>query len=294
MNNIQKKDGFKSEKIFVLPEFVYDNIAKHELIQDLFVSDIGYYPKAKYHFRERIEGADSHIFIYCSNGEGWVEINGKETIQIRKHTLIIIPAGVPHRYASVNSNPWSIYWFHLRGRHVMSFIHELTEKPLEFSLGFYVKFIELFEQCYSILTSKPFSLPHHIQVSQTMRYLLSTLRLTTIHPQQIDKREYYLDEAIQYMTEHLDSTISLSELAEYLNLSKQHIIHVFKQETGFSPIDYFRRLKMQRACQMLDLTNMSIKEISYSLGMNDQYYFSRSFKDIMGCSPTEYRKIQKG
>lgn len=246
------------------------------------------------HYRERIEGTDSHIFIYCSNGEGWVEIDGKETIQIKKHTLFIIPASVPHRYGSENNNPWSIYWFHLRGKHVIPFTHELTEKPLEFPLGFYVKFIDLFEQCYSVLTGKPFSKNHHIQVSQTMRYLLSTLRLTMNHPQQTDKREYYLDEAIQYMTEHIDSTINLSELAAYLNLSKQHIIYVFKQETGFSPIDYFRRLKMQRACQMLDLTDMSIKEISYSLGINDQYYFSRSFKDIMGCSPTEYRKIQKG
>jgi AraC-like DNA-binding protein len=72
------------------------------------------------------------------------------------------------------------------------------------------------------------------------------------------------------------------------------LTYLFKQETGFPPIDYFLRMKIQRAGQLLDLTENSVKEISSSLGIDDPYYFSRLFKKINNCSPTEYRKRKKG
>jgi YesN/AraC family two-component response regulator len=54
-------------------------------------------------------------------------------------------------------------------------------------------------------------------------------------------------------------------------------------------------MKIQRAGQLLDLTDYTVKEISSSLGIEDSYYyFSRLFKKINGCSPTEYRKRKKG
>jgi AraC-like DNA-binding protein len=79
-----------------------------------------------------------------------------------------------------------------------------------------------------------------------------------------------------------------------LGLSKQHVIHLFNREAGFSPIDYFLRMKMQRAARMLDLTNLTVKDISGSVGITDPYYFSRLFKKVMGYSPTDYRNIPKG
>lgn len=296
MSKLRKKDGFKSEKLFVLPDSVCEQLTKHALIRDLIVTDIGFFPKAKYHFRERLSGVDSHIFIYCSSGEGWVEINGEKPLELKKNTLIVIPAGTPHRYGSEDHDPWSIYWFHLRGEQVNQFIKsfELTGEPLRFPSNFFLKFTELFEHCYNILSNKPYSLLYHIQVSQTMRYLLSTIGITTVRSQQEEKREHYLENAVLFMTNHLNTTIKLSDLANFLGLSKQHIIYIFKQETGLPPIDYFIRMKMQRACQMLDLTDMNIKEICNSIGISDPYYFSRLFKKVMGYSPTDYRKKQKG
>ncbi|MDQ0897898.1 AraC family transcriptional regulator [Paenibacillus sp. V4I7] len=59
-------------------------------------------------------------------------------------------------------------------------------------------------------------------------------------------------------------------------------------------MEYFLRLKIQKASQMLDLTALAIKEIGNAIGITDAYYFSRLFKKMMGVSPTEYRKIPKG
>ncbi|MGG4034304.1 AraC family transcriptional regulator [Paenibacillus cisolokensis] len=96
------------------------------------------------------------------------------------------------------------------------------------------------------------------------------------------------------MTDHLADSFRLSDLARHTGLSKQHLIYLFNRETGCPPVEYFLRMKMQRAGQLLDLTDWSVKEIASAVGLSDPYYFSRLFKKMMGCSPTAYRGIPKG
>ncbi len=96
--------------------------------------------------------------------------------------------------------------------------------------------------------------------------------------------------AIQYMQDHLDQSITVEELANHLNYSTSYLYSLFKEDTGYSPINYFNHLKIQEACKYLSFTDMNIKEISFELGFNDPFYFSRLFKKMMEMSPTEYRK----
>ncbi|MFX3633842.1 MAG: helix-turn-helix domain-containing protein [Candidatus Pristimantibacillus sp.] len=296
MASLKKKEGFQAEKLFVLPDYVLKEIAEHALIRSLYISDIGYFPHAKDHYRERSEGCDSNIFIYCANGQGWIELDGERKVAMTAHSFFVIPAGTPHRYGADEDLPWSIYWFHFKGEDASAFINSfgLSSSALQIPLSSFMKFAELFEQCYELLAAKTYSLPHHIQVAQSMRHLISMIGLAASRPRQEERRELYMEQAIQYMTEHLNAPITLPDLARHTGLSKQHLIHLFNEATGYPPIDYFLRLKMQRASQMLDLSEMSVKEIGSAVGLHDPYYFSRLFKKIMGCSPTEYRKIQKG
>jgi AraC-like DNA-binding protein len=293
---LKKQDGFESEKLFVLPEYVLNDISNHPLIGPFYVTDIGYFPRAKYHYRERLDACDTHILIYCADGEGWVELNKEKTFSLKSHMFIVIPAGTPHRYGADEQNPWSIYWFHLKGNEVEIFINSfgLSEGPLQIPLSNYVKFIELFDQCFVSLSDKPYSQLHHIKTSQTMRYVLSSLGLASLRTGQEERKAIYLEKTIHFMTDKIDRSIKLSELSKVAGLSIQHLTHLFKQETGFPPIDYFLRMKIQRAGQLLDLTDKTVKEISSLLGIDDSYYFSRLFKKINGCSPTEYRRRKKG
>jgi AraC-like DNA-binding protein len=99
-----------------------------------------------------------------------------------------------------------------------------------------------------------------------------------------------IDMAIDFLSKHVDSTLSLEEIASAVNLSPSHFSYLFKQKTGYSPIEYFNHLKVQKACQYLLFTKLRIKEISQELGVEDQYYFSRMFTKVMGLSPNEYRE----
>lgn len=296
MNTVRKKDGFASQKLLVLPDYVLQEIAGNELVRPLYVTDIGYFPKARYHYRERREGCDTWIFIFCAEGEGWYAIGDGAVRPVAAGSLIVLPAGVPHTYGASDHDPWSIYWFHLKGRHVPEFIRsfDFAEAPLPIPLSAAAKLPELFGQCYHMLAEKPYSLPHHIFAVQTIRYLLSLIGLAAEQVRRESRGELHLDRAIRYMAERLHTSVNLPELARHAGVSKQHLNHLFKKETGRPPIDYFLRMKMQRAGQLLDLTDLSVKAVAASLGIDDPYYFSRLFKKVMGVSPSEYRKIPKG
>ena len=96
------------------------------------------------------------------------------------------------------------------------------------------------------------------------------------------------------MKNNIDKRLTLNDLTIYNNLSKTQLIDILKEKTGYSPIDYFLRLKIQKACFNLDFTEMTISEIAEKIGYSDQYYFSRLFKKIMGMAPSDYRRVKKG
>ena len=96
------------------------------------------------------------------------------------------------------------------------------------------------------------------------------------------------------MTDHLDTQITLEDLARDARLSKAHFSVLFKKETGFSPIDYFNHLKIRRACRMLDDPSCNVGEVGRRVGIPNIHYFSRLFSKVMGMSPTAYRRLPKG
>ena len=72
------KEGFKGERLISLPLFAIEKFKKDELGKELYLTNIGYFPNAEYHYcrREAANSAD-YILIYCVKGEGWLEYNGK-------------------------------------------------------------------------------------------------------------------------------------------------------------------------------------------------------------------------
>jgi transcriptional regulator GlxA family with amidase domain len=96
------------------------------------------------------------------------------------------------------------------------------------------------------------------------------------------------------MQAHLAQSIRLEELASLAAVSVPHYCTLFKRHTGFAPIDWLIRLRIQRACQLLDTTTETVAAIGRRAGFPDPYYFTRCFRRIIGHPPREYRRITKG
>jgi AraC-like DNA-binding protein len=82
-----------------------------------------------------------------------------------------------------------------------------------------------------------------------------------------------IDSAILYMQEHINENITFSQLSSRYNYSPSRFSSLFRQRTGYAPIDYFIQMKRQKASQQLDFTDKSVKDIALSMGFEDPYYF---------------------
>jgi AraC-like DNA-binding protein len=82
----------------------------------------------------------------------------------------------------------------------------------------------------------------------------------------------------------------VATLAALVNLSRSHYTTSFRRVTGYAPLSYLNHLRMQRAVQLLNTTDLSIKHISDQLGFSDQFYFSRAFGKMHNHSPSEHRR----
>ncbi|MBB2480541.1 response regulator [Bacillus sp. APMAM] len=102
----------------------------------------------------------------------------------------------------------------------------------------------------------------------------------------------YLLKAKEYITEHFHKTITLEEVAEYVELSPFHFSKLFKEKYGVNFIDYVTDLRIEQAKKEMLNTNKSLKEICFSVGYKDPNYFSRVFKKKTGVAPTAYRSTQ--
>ena len=95
---------------------------------------------------------------------------------------------------------------------------------------------------------------------------------------------------IDLLRTHADQRFTIEELARSVNLSESRLTHLFVQQVGLSPSQFFRHVKFERARYLLQSSFLSIKEIINVVGFNDKSHFAKDFKRIYGFSPTEYRR----
>lgn len=92
------------------------------------------------------------------------------------------------------------------------------------------------------------------------------------------------------MIGHYQEPLTLEGLAQMAGLSVSHYSRLFKKYIGYSPIDYLTHLRVDRAKELLVLSDYRLKSIASSVGYTDEFYFSRIFKKVTGVSPREYAK----
>ena len=93
--------------------------------------------------------------------------------------------------------------------------------------------------------------------------------------------------------DNLDNNLTIQDVAQRLGVSYSSLRKLFKEFTGVSPALYQQDLRLQRAKELLSTTNLSIKEIAFSLHFDSADYFSTKFKHKTGVSPGQFRKVMQ-
>lgn len=124
------------------------------------------------------------------------------------------------------------------------------------------------------------------------RTLLQQLLITIFQNVRKQNRNYAtslkVNKIIQYMNQNMTDNIKLADLSKITQLSPTYLAKVFKEATGYSLMEFFNRMKIDKAKDLLIENNRKIKEVAKEVGFNDEFYFSRVFKKIEGICPSEY------
>jgi two-component system, response regulator YesN len=116
--------------------------------------------------------------------------------------------------------------------------------------------------------------------------------LNAVKESAIGANETGVDKAIEFIKNHFDEDISLSDLAKKVYLSESYLSRKIKKVKGISFVEYITKLRMEKAVELLKEPNVKITDIASSLGYPDYRYFSQSFKKYFGYSPSEFVKVK--
>ncbi len=122
---------------------------------------------------------------------------------------------------------------------------------------------------------------------------LEAIRRRNAKTQNIN-RDPRIQVVVDYLTPHLNESFTIQSLSEMAQVSQTSFRRLFKAHTGKSPSDYIRELRMTSAARMLLTSDREIAEIGYQVGFSDANYFSRTFRQVFGVSPHQYRRISRG
>ena len=298
ITNLKKKSGFVGERFTIVPSKMIETAAADPRISDLYITAIGYFPMAQYHQNNSRESIGSCVLIFCKDGKGWVKIGNGHKQQIEANQYVVIPSDKEYSYGADNKNPWSIYWIYFDGTKAQLMCKDL-DKPQNASsiIDSHAHYrIEMFEEIYYMLGDGR-DIERMTYASLCFHHLLATLTFTDLFLLATTNRrkpaDNFVHVAISYMSEHVESSLSINDLAAKCGYSRSHFTHVFTKEMGMAPKEYFLRMKINRACLLLKNTNETIIEIAMRMGFGEGQYFSRTFKKIKGITATQYRKLNK-
>ncbi|NQZ57329.1 MAG: AraC family transcriptional regulator [Lentisphaeraceae bacterium] len=284
----KSRSGFKGQKLVVLNRNLRQQILEDDLCRQLYFTDIGYFPHADSHYVKRQKGCLEYVIIFCFAGEGWCEYEGQR-YEIHAGEYFILPPQEKHSYGSKDGSFWEKGWIHFSGDLANTFTERINKngygRPVSFKFrrGWVAHFNKMIEHLNLDLSYE--------NVSYNC-YQLWTAMGGLVHAntnRDLAGRPNSMEKVLKYMYENVKEVVALDELAAEAELSVSRFCVLFKKSMGQSAMDYLTELKIQQTCRLLSMTDWAIKDIAKEYGFDDQYYFSRRFKQKMGVSPRQFR-----
>jgi AraC family transcriptional regulator, arabinose operon regulatory protein len=282
----------KETRYLRIPKEIIDKNIEQKPFEDIMAASVGFrcgYNKSVGYDVERDPG-EEYLVKYCVEGYGWFEVEGME-YKVGPGDVIICKEHVLHKYRADTNNPWSVYWAYFIGRAAAKYFEWIfsTNRKHVVHIGYDSLLEQHFEDMILVM-EKGYALHYVLHASNLLKLVFSHL-IKRFEPSGFkNRKESALERTIQFMLDNLQHTITLEQMAKKTGMSKDHFTKMFSKRYGYTPMDYFIRMKMQKACELLVTTEFQITQIAEELGYSDYYYFSRLFKTKTRFSPREFRK----
>ena len=244
------------------------------------------------------------------SGRAWIVYN--KTIYLEPNKVVLIPPNTPFASDIDLSRVPSNQLYSLKGGRVESAAMEEAMEAegkvlhmfIHFTLGYPFDIISpdifVFDitstQQDLILSITRQLMDGQVKFEQTGSLELYSLLFSLLHQLPSSawknrKLDLRVLQGIRYMEQNIRNTeISNSQLALIGGMSVNAYARLFKEQTGYSPRKYLLRMRVEKSCNLLHHSDLSIEQIASACGFSDRYYFTRVFSRTMLASPGEYRR----
>lgn len=264
---------------------------------DLYPIQYGYEKCESAHFIS-LTTYDNYLFHYVVEGSGRVYIKSTDQKStINKHEGFLITPGTTSSYKADEVTPWSYFWIEFNGIKAKKFLTNagLTKEHYHFRSKHEnpaSQIISIFEQLIGDnCKQEPFI------ISQAYLLLNALIQNSedNMDIENSDISNIYIREALKFIANNYQYNLSVDEVANYCNISRTHLSRLFSEELSLSPSRYLIKFRLNKAIDLLEDKNLSIKSIAEQVGYSNQFNFSTAFKKHFGVSPLNWRnqKINK-
>lgn len=245
---------------------------------------LGHFYYEKDYFLHR-SSYDSFLVMYVREGSCTVGAND-QIVTAKKGDVVCLDCYQPHAYYT--NEGWEALWLHFGGALGAQYMEYLIRKrgyviPLNDCTQFEYTFFGLLQPFQKGIASR------EAVMSLKITEILTEMILSAESVQEAGKCFGIVEQSISYIQEHINSQITLQELADNVNLSKFYYGRQFKNETGFTPYEYTIIARINHAKYLLNSTSASVKEICFMCGFTSESAFCKTFKKWERKTPMEFR-----
>ena len=231
-----------------------------------------------------------YLLLYTLDGCGWATV-GEEKYRLEPGRLMILPKGICHAYGVPKDGRWVFYWMHVKGVNCSMLLDCIAREHGRcpaLSCGDQV--IDCME---ALLCADCRFYEYELFAAQRFSGLLFDVMNDLDRGRQPGRHSALVHKMIEYIELNYSREVTIAELAAQVFHSPEHVIRVFRSETGMTPHQYLRRLRMKRACVYLEESGMSVEEITQLVGYRSASAFIAQFREMFGATPRAYRNMKQ-
>ncbi|ELC8466191.1 AraC family transcriptional regulator [Clostridium perfringens] len=234
------------------------------------------------------------VIHYVTKGYGTFKFNGK-VYNLKQGDIFILLKGMQVEYVASIDDPWEYYWIGFSGSNANEYLNRtsITNSCVaNCEENSKIPHIIL-NMCEISKTYNP-SRSDDILLLKELYSLLYALIEEFPKPFEYKDKELhtYIQDALNFINSNYMHSITVQEIADYVNLSRSYLYKMFIKNLGISPQRYLINLRMYKATLLLKGTKLPIGEVANSVGYSDSLLFSKTFSKHFSMSPLNYRNNQ--
>ena len=234
------------------------------------------------------------VIHYVTKGYGTFKFNGK-VFNLKQGDIFILLKGMQVEYVASIDDPWEYYWIGFSGSNANEYLNRTSiTNSCVANCEENSKIPQIIlNMCEISKTYNP-SKSDDILLLKELYSLLYALIEEFPKPFEYKDKELhtYIQDALNFINSNYMHSITVQEIADYVNLSRSYLYKMFIKNLGISPQRYLINLRMYKATLLLKGTKLPIGEVASSVGYSDSLLFSKTFSKHFSMSPLNYRNNQ--